>query len=88
MLVQVLVNSIIDFFNATVSWLEPVTALPTVFGFDLDGALTTGIGEMRTLFNTFWVFEIIFQGFLVLMGYYVIKMLMRLFLGNRLPASH
>ncbi len=88
MLTQLVLGTLIEFFNAMVSWLPQILTLPTVLGFDLDSALILGIGEMTNLFNTFWPLAIIFQGFLVLLAYYSIKMLLRLLLGHRAPGTH
>lgn len=87
MLIQALLGAVIDFINALVGWLPLVDKLPTVLGFNLDGALVMAVGMMRTLFTTFWVLGIVFEGFIALMGYYSIKMIAKLLLGSRTPIN-
>ncbi len=67
--------------------LPVVDHLPTIAGYDIDTALVTGVGYMRTFAETFWYIGIVFEGFGVLMAYYAIKLLAKLFFGNRSPTS-
>lgn len=85
MITQVFIGTLIDLLNAIVGWLPNVTTLPTILSFDIDTALITGVGELRTFFTTFWPFMYVFEGFMVLLTYYGIKMLLRLLLGHRAP---
>ena len=62
-----------------------IKTLPTIFGFDIDTALVNGMGYVHTLFNTFWVLGIMFNGFLFLGAYYIGKLVLQFFLGHRAP---
>lgn len=87
MIIVLLLNLLVMIIGVIFSWLPEVTTLPTIFGFDVDALLVTGVGYMRTVFQTFWVLDIMFQGFLVIMLYYVIKITIRFFLGHRTPGN-
>ena len=88
MIVNMLLNIIVLFLGAIFSWLPQVLVLPTIAGFDIDTALQTGLGQLNFFMDTFWPLYILMQGFLVLVGYYVIKMTLRFFLGHRAPGGH
>lgn len=85
MIVTLLLNILVLIIGVIFSWLPDVTTLPAILGYDIDGALTTGVGYAHTFFVTFWPLEILFQGFLLLMLYYIIKITIRTFLGSRGP---
>lgn len=67
------------------SWLPDVETLPTIGGYDIDGALVLGMGQFNSFIETFWAIGIMFQGFLFIAGYFAIKMVLQLFLGHRTP---
>jgi hypothetical membrane protein len=76
----------VGILNIIFSWLPIVTTLPTVNGYDIDGALLSGMGQLNLFMITFWPMQIMFNGFIIIMGYYGIKMTLRLFFGSRAPA--
>ena len=87
MITNIFINFIVLILGSIFSWLPQVTALPSIAGFDLDTALATGIGQMNTFFVSFWPLKYMFDGFLVLMTYYGLKMAIRFVLGHRSPAK-
>lgn len=88
MIVNLLLDAISTFFIAMFGWLPVIDKLPTIAGFDLDTAISTNIGYMNNIFSVIWPLRDMFYGFMVLMSYYVIKMVLRLFLGSRTPTAH
>lgn len=88
MIIILFINLISLILGGIFSWLPIVTALPTVFGYDIDGGLSLGMGYTQTFMTTFWPLEVMFQGFLLLMGYYGVKMIVKFFLGHRAPGHH
>lgn len=88
MIVSLILNFIVLIVGVLFSWTDRVTSLPTIAGYNIDAALVQGMGYTKTFFQTFWPLSIMFQGFLVLMSYYMVKMVLRLFLGSRAPANH
>lgn len=73
--------------NAAFSWLPQVTALPTIAGIDIDAALNTGMGSFLSFAKAVWPIYDVYLGFLVLTGYYAIKVVLRFFLGHRAPGK-
>lgn len=88
MIIAFLFNLIVLLIGAVFSLLPQVTALPTIGGYDIDGALVTGMGEVNAFFTAFWFLKYMFIGFLVLMSYYSLKMIIRFIIGHRAPGSH
>ena len=85
MLIVLLINLINLIIGAIFSLFPVITTLPTIAGFDIDGALTNGMNMTRFMFTAFWPLQVIFQGLLVLLGYYVMKLTFTLILGHRNP---
>jgi hypothetical protein len=85
MITNLLINLLVLILGAIFSWLPVVTTLPTIAGFDIDGALSTGIGQLHTFTQTFWPIQYMFNGFLFLLLYYMLKMAVTFFLGHRAP---
>ncbi len=85
MLIALLLNIIVLIIGVIFSWLPVVEKLPEFMGYDIDTALVSGVGYIQTFFATFWPLAIVFQAFLILMAYYSIKIVVRLFLGSRAP---
>lgn len=83
MIVNLFLNILVLFLGGIFSWLPQVETLPTIVGFDIDAYMTLGVGYLATVFTSFWPLGIMFQGFLVLMGYFLVKMVLRFFLGSR-----
>lgn len=88
MIIQLLLQIIITAFTILFSWLPTVSTLPPIAGYDIDGALVTGVGEFKTISTVFWPLQDLYLGFLFLMGYYIIKIILKLFLGHRAPGKH
>ena len=84
MILLMLLNAVLLTIGYIFQQLPVVNHLPSVAGYDVDGALVLGMGYFRTFANTFWYLIIVFQGFLVLTAYYGIKMVARLFFGHRI----
>ncbi len=87
MLVNLVLNVFVLILGAIFSWLPQVTTLPFIVDFDIDTALVNGVGQLHTFLSAFWPLGIMFQGFLFLLGYYAIKMVLKFFLGSRAPAN-
>lgn len=83
MIVNLILNVIVLFLGGVFSWLPQITTLPTINGYDIDALMVQGVGSLQTLAQAFWPLAIVFQGFLALMGYFMIKMVIRFFLGSR-----
>ncbi len=83
MLIALLLNLLVGIVGIFFSWLPQVDTLPAIGGYDVDTALVSGMGYLNTFFTTFWPLKIMFTGFLVLMGYYIVKLVLRFFLGHR-----
>lgn len=88
MIIDMLIAIFVTLLNALTSKLDTVATLPQIVGFNIDGALVTAVGEARTLFTTFWPFTVVLEGFVFLMGYYVLKAGLKMFLGSRVPANN
>jgi len=86
MIITLLLNILVLVVAVIFSWLPDVTTLPALLNYDIDGALVTGVGYAKTFFITFWPLGILFQGFTILMLYYVIKIILRFFIGHRAPS--
>lgn len=85
MIVNLLIQAVIILLAVITSWLPTVTTLPEIVGYDIDTALVNGVGQLRTVIQSFWVFGIVLDGLLVLMLYYIAKVLLRMFIGHRAP---
>lgn len=85
MIINFLLNIVVLILNVIFGWLPEVITLPTIVGYDIDGALVSGVGQLRFFFSSFWAIGYMFSGFLVIIGYYVMKATLKLFLGARAP---
>jgi hypothetical protein len=88
MIVDLLLNVLLLVIGAIFSILPIVYTLPTIAGYDIDAALVSGIGQFNVFTTAFWPLSVMFQGFLVIMLYYALKMGLRFFLGHRAPGQH
>jgi hypothetical protein len=88
MVLQLLAQIILGILTILFGWLPQITTLPPIGGYDIDTALVNGVGFFYTYANAVWPVEVAFQGFLFLMGYYLLKMLLKFFLGHRAPGTH
>ena len=73
--------------NVVFSWLPKVETLPNLMGVDIDATLVNGIGMLYSFNSTFWMIGDVMTGFLVLLGYYAIKIVLIVFLGHRAPVG-
>lgn len=87
MIVAFLFNLIVLVVGAVFSLLPEVSTLPTVAGYDIDAAMVSGMGMIRTISSSFWYLTVLFQGFLVIMGYYALKIGIRAIIGHRAPTG-
>ncbi len=87
MISNLLINFVLMILGAVFSWLPIVTRLPTIVGFDIDSALVTGVGQLNVFLTTFWPIKYMFLGFLFILGYYAVKMIVVFFLGHRAPGG-
>ena len=83
MIIMLLLNVLVVVLGVAFSWLPVVSSLPEIAGYDIDTALQTGVGQLYSMFDSFWFLGILFQGFLFLMAYYIVKMVVRFFFGHR-----
>ena len=67
------------------AWLPKVETLPNIVGYDIDTALVSGTSMFYRFAEIVWPVQIVMQGFLVLLFYFGIKMILRFFLGHRAP---
>ncbi len=88
MIFQALINMFIILIGAVLSWLPVVTKLPAVNGYDIDTALVQGMGFFYSVETNIWPLGIVFAGFIFLIGYYTLKMVLKFFLGHRAPGLH
>lgn len=73
--------------NEVFSWLDKVQTLPTILGVDIDSNLTNGVGMIYAMSSTFWFIGDVMKALLVVLGYYAIKIALRVVLGSRAPLS-
>lgn len=83
MIVNLLLNTVVLILGAAFAWLPTITTLPEIVGFDIDGALVSAVGQLKTFMEVVWPLQIMFNGFLVLMSYYIIKTVLRFIFGAR-----
>lgn len=82
-----LILFITSVLTAVFSWLPQITTLPQVLGIDIDTTLVTGVGMLKSFTVAFWMIGDVISGFLVLLGYYAIKVVLVVFLGARAPVG-
>lgn len=85
MILQLLLDFVVKLINSIFGIFPLITKLPTVIGVDIDSALVTGVGQLRSFTSVFWPIGYMIDGALVIFGYYGLKMLLKLFLGHRTP---
>lgn len=83
-------NYIFDFFvdvmGSVLGLFPSVSTLPTIGGFDIDAALVLGVAQLRSFMEAFWFLQTLFAGFLALVFYYLLKIVLRTLIGHRAPA--
>lgn len=87
MIGNLLLSAVVMILSAIFAGFKTVTTLPTIFGFDIDASLVQGMGYANTFMTYFWPLRIMFNGFIFLMGYYSIKMILSFILGHRSPGG-
>lgn len=87
MLVNLLINLVLLIIGAVLSLpiFPKIDKFPTINGYDIDSALVTGLGQLHQIMGTFWIIKDVFYAFLFLLGYYGLKMVVKLFFGHRSP---
>lgn len=85
MIVTTILDIITYLFSIVTHLLPQVTKLPVVMGYDIDSALVSGMATLNFFMGAFWPLIYMFGGFLVLVVYYVTKMIARAILGHRAP---
>jgi len=85
MLIMLLLNVVVIALGGIFVWLPEVLVLPNIVGYNIDGALITGMGYVNRVFEVLWPLAIMWAGFLYLMAYYIIKMGVKFLLGHRAP---
>lgn len=88
MIVQAIINVFFILLGAILSWLPTIEKLPTINGYDIDTALNTGVSYFYAVASGFKPLGLVFAGFIVLISYYTIKMVLKFFLGHRAPGLH
>lgn len=87
MILQLLITMLIALLNLLFFFMPVVSTLPVLFGVDIDTALVQGVGGFYRFTTTFWMFGDLLLGVLFLMGYYLTKTILRIFLGSRVPGA-
>jgi hypothetical protein len=86
MIINFLVNVVLLTIGAVLGQLPEIKTLPTFMGFDIDGALVHGVGNMYSFLGAFWPILYLFNGFLAIIGYHISKIALRFLIGNRIPS--
>lgn len=79
MLIQLLLTILINAINVLFFWLPSVTTLP----FGIDGALTYIVQLYHGAMATLPYLEIVWTCFLYLLGFELLLVIMKVFLGSR-----
>ncbi len=87
MIINLILNVLVQAVGVIFSPFPAVTTLPTFGGPDIDALLVSTMGQLNKVLNVFWPVKILMQAFLFLMSYYAGKLVLKLFLGSRVPAN-
>ncbi len=87
MITNLFINLVVLILGAIFSLLPTVSKLPTIFGFDIDTAMVSGVGQLNVFTNALWPIHYIMLGFLAILGYYVVKAGVRFLIGHRTPGN-
>lgn len=85
MIINFLLNIVVLVLSIIFGWLPLIEKLPSIVGYDIDTALSNGMGQLAFVISNVWPLQVFFQGFLFLMGYFVLKMVVKVFFGSRAP---
>ncbi len=88
MIVNAIFHTYVALVNLILSPLPEVKKLPSIGGYDIDTALTSGMALFYRFIEVVWPIQIVFIGFLILLSYYTItRILLRSLLGKRAPGT-
>lgn len=85
MIINFILNVVVLILSVIFGWLPSIEKLPSIVGFDIDTALSNGMGQLAFVMTNVWPLQIFFQGFAFLMSYYILKMVVKFFFGSRAP---
>lgn len=85
MIINLILNILVDAISVVFIAFDPITTLPVVGGVDIDANLVTAIGWFNRITVALWPLAVMMEAFLFIMGWYVIKLTLKLFLGSRTP---
>lgn len=88
MLVHLILDIIETAAGALFSILPKIETLPNILGVDIDATLITGVGAFKAFITAIWPIQIVFEGLLFLLVYYILKNSLRLLLGHRTPVAN
>jgi hypothetical protein len=88
MIITWLLTTLLSILSAIFSFLPLVTTIPFIGGYDIDTALTNGVGQAYDFANAVWVIKDVLIGASFIWAYYALKILARLILGSRSVGSH
>jgi len=84
MIIQLLIQILIGIITIIFSWLPSIETLP----FGVDGALTLAVSYFKGATETFPYLEIVWTCFGYLLGFEILLIIVKFFLGNRTPAHN
>ena len=87
MLISSLLSVIANVLTVILSFLPAVTTLPNIAGYDIDTALTTGVGQAYQFANVVWPIWDVLLGALFLWTFHLLMLFVRLLIGHRSPVS-
>lgn len=85
MIISLLLNVVTLIVGSIFTLFPAVTKLPVMFGFDIDAAFVSGMGIVYRVYSVFWPLQIVLNGALFLLGYYLLKLGIRFLFGHRAP---
>lgn len=88
MITSTIIGVFLAIVGSVFQWLPQVLTLPSIAGYDIDSALVSGAAAFYTFSTAVWPISYVMAGFLVLISYYSIKMILKFFLGHRAPGLH
>jgi len=81
MIIHLLFSIIIMIFNTLVSWLPSVSVLP----FGMDSLWISSVGYFKGFMLIFPPLEIVYQAFVFYLGFRLLLIVLKVFLGKRVP---
>ncbi len=88
MITDLFINFFVLAMSVLFSWTKVVTKIPNIIGYDIDSALSNAMGQFTIIGRSFWFLKDLVLGFIAIMGYYLLKMTLKFFLGHRAPGTH